>query len=241
MTRRLTPTCSVGLSTLPRTSARCSTSSPTRRARWPRTRWCSAAAPWQGSSIRTMPTVRQHGKRADWPAHRNTLTPFSCIPARRLAMYQEMDSEEEECTSHGGTLPRRDSVSSHHSARVVLRSQSTKSHRRTGSRAEAKRASILSKHTAFSSPMVCSQCSPARLFSTGFVFPASTPIAIACYAIIYLKKEPRSQQRRHVWPSVHKKDRIVAFLGVGLVLTPSHCPNPQLKFLLGLFSLFFFH
>nr|XP_004552870.2 probable phospholipid-transporting ATPase VA [Maylandia zebra] len=73
--------------------------------------------------------------------------------ARRLAMYQEMDSEEEECMSHGGTLPRRDSVTSHQSARVVLRSQSTKSHRRTGSRAEAKRASILSKHTAFSSPM----------------------------------------------------------------------------------------
>ncbi|XP_069006932.1 phospholipid-transporting ATPase VA [Embiotoca jacksoni] len=73
--------------------------------------------------------------------------------ARRLAMYQEMDSEEEECTSHSGTLPRRDSVSSHQSTRVVLRSQSTKSHRRTGSRAEAKRASILSKHTAFSSPM----------------------------------------------------------------------------------------
>ncbi|XP_032382584.1 probable phospholipid-transporting ATPase VA [Etheostoma spectabile] len=73
--------------------------------------------------------------------------------ARRLAMYQEMDSEEEDCTSHGGTLPRRDSVTSHQSARVVLRTQSTKSHRRTGSRAEAKRASILSKHTAFSSPM----------------------------------------------------------------------------------------
>uniref|UniRef100_A0A3Q3WF51 Phospholipid-transporting ATPase n=1 Tax=Mola mola TaxID=94237 RepID=A0A3Q3WF51_MOLML len=73
--------------------------------------------------------------------------------AKRLAMYQEMDSEEEECMSHGGTLPRRDSVASHQSARVVLRSQSTKSHRRTGSRAEAKRASILSKHTAFSSPM----------------------------------------------------------------------------------------
>uniref|UniRef100_A0A665VSN8 Phospholipid-transporting ATPase n=1 Tax=Echeneis naucrates TaxID=173247 RepID=A0A665VSN8_ECHNA len=73
--------------------------------------------------------------------------------ARRLAMYQEMDSEEEDCMSHGGTLPRRDSVTSHHSAPVVLRSQSTKSHRRTGSRAEAKRASILSKHTAFSSPM----------------------------------------------------------------------------------------
>ncbi|KAM8890302.1 phospholipid-transporting ATPase VA isoform 1-T1 [Synchiropus picturatus] len=73
--------------------------------------------------------------------------------AKRIAMYQEMDSEEEDCTSHGGTLPRRDSVTSHHSARVVLRSHSTKSHRRTGSRAEAKRASILSKHTAFSSPM----------------------------------------------------------------------------------------
>ncbi|XP_076004758.1 phospholipid-transporting ATPase VA [Genypterus blacodes] len=73
--------------------------------------------------------------------------------ARRLAMYQEVDSEEEECMSHGGTLPRRDSVASHQSARVVLRSHSTKSHRRTGSRAEAKRASILSKHTAFSSPM----------------------------------------------------------------------------------------
>ncbi|XP_049574789.1 phospholipid-transporting ATPase VA isoform X2 [Syngnathus scovelli] len=73
--------------------------------------------------------------------------------ARRLAMYQEMDSEEEECPSRGGTLPRRDSVGSHHSVKVVLRSHSTKSHRRTGSRAEAKRASILSKHTAFSSPM----------------------------------------------------------------------------------------
>ncbi|XP_061634597.1 phospholipid-transporting ATPase VA [Phyllopteryx taeniolatus] len=73
--------------------------------------------------------------------------------ARRLAMYQEVDSEEEDCTSHAGTLPRRDSVGSHHSVKVVLRSHSTKSHRRTGSRAEAKRASILSKHTAFSSPM----------------------------------------------------------------------------------------
>lgn len=72
-------------------------------------------------------------------------------------MYQEVDSEEEDCTSHGGTLPRRDSVTSHQSGKVVLRSQSTKSHRRTGSRAEAKRASILSKHTAFSSPMV-SKC-----------------------------------------------------------------------------------
>lgn len=82
-------------------------------------------------------------------------------------MYQEMDSEEEECTSHGGTLPRRDSVGSHQSARVVLRSQSTKSHRRTGSRAEAKRASILSKHTAFSSPMVSQSPSLARSSSSG--------------------------------------------------------------------------
>ncbi|XP_054875983.1 phospholipid-transporting ATPase VA isoform X2 [Poeciliopsis prolifica] len=73
--------------------------------------------------------------------------------ARRIAMYQEIDSEEEEFMSHGGTLPRRDSVTSHQSGRNVLRSHSTKSHRRTGSRAEAKRASILSKHTAFSSPM----------------------------------------------------------------------------------------
>uniref|UniRef100_A0AAR2JLB0 Phospholipid-transporting ATPase n=1 Tax=Pygocentrus nattereri TaxID=42514 RepID=A0AAR2JLB0_PYGNA len=54
--------------------------------------------------------------------------------ARRLAMYQEVDSEEEECLSHGGTLPRRESLCSQHSGKVVLRSQSTKSHRRTGSR-----------------------------------------------------------------------------------------------------------
>uniref|UniRef100_UPI00398ECD85 phospholipid-transporting ATPase VA n=1 Tax=Pristiophorus japonicus TaxID=55135 RepID=UPI00398ECD85 len=73
--------------------------------------------------------------------------------AKRLAMYLEPDSEDEECTSKSGTIPRCDSTSSHQSAKVVHRTQSTKSHRRTGSRAEAKRASILSKHTAFSSPM----------------------------------------------------------------------------------------
>ncbi|XP_067889384.1 phospholipid-transporting ATPase VA isoform X2 [Heterodontus francisci] len=73
--------------------------------------------------------------------------------AKRLAMYQEPDSEDEECTSKSGTIPRCDSTSSHQSAKVIHRTQSTKSHRRTGSRAEAKRASILSKHTAFSSPM----------------------------------------------------------------------------------------
>uniref|UniRef100_A0A4W3JJI6 Phospholipid-transporting ATPase n=1 Tax=Callorhinchus milii TaxID=7868 RepID=A0A4W3JJI6_CALMI len=73
--------------------------------------------------------------------------------ARRLAMYQEPESEDEECTSKAGTIPRCDSTSSYQSTKVIFRSQSTKSHRRTGSRAEAKRASILSKHTAFSSPM----------------------------------------------------------------------------------------
>ncbi|XP_072118834.1 phospholipid-transporting ATPase VA isoform X1 [Mobula birostris] len=73
--------------------------------------------------------------------------------AKRLAMYQDLDSEDEECISKSGTIPRCDSISSHQSAKVTHRTQSTKSHRRTGSRAEAKRASILSKHTAFSSPM----------------------------------------------------------------------------------------
>ncbi|XP_074986897.1 phospholipid-transporting ATPase VA isoform X3 [Caretta caretta] len=73
--------------------------------------------------------------------------------ARRLAMYQEADSEEEETAAKGGTLSQRNSVSSHQSIKAVHRSLSMKSHRRTGSRAEAKRASILSKHTAFSSPM----------------------------------------------------------------------------------------
>uniref|UniRef100_A0A8C9UI21 Phospholipid-transporting ATPase n=1 Tax=Serinus canaria TaxID=9135 RepID=A0A8C9UI21_SERCA len=73
--------------------------------------------------------------------------------AKRLAMYQEPDSEEEEAAPKGGTLSQRDSICSHQSIKVMHRSQSTKTHRRTGSRAEAKRASILSKHTAFSSPM----------------------------------------------------------------------------------------
>ncbi|NXO04655.1 AT10A ATPase, partial [Rhinopomastus cyanomelas] len=73
--------------------------------------------------------------------------------AKRLAMYQELDSEEDEAVPKGGTLSQRDSICSHQSIKVIHRSQSTKTHRRTGSRAEAKRASILSKHTAFSSPM----------------------------------------------------------------------------------------
>ncbi|XP_066478678.1 phospholipid-transporting ATPase VA [Tiliqua scincoides] len=73
--------------------------------------------------------------------------------ARRIAMYQEADSEDEEIAPKSGTLSQRNSISSHQSIKVMHRNQSTKSHRRTGSRVEAKRASILSKHTAFSSPM----------------------------------------------------------------------------------------
>ncbi|KAM5180059.1 phospholipid-transporting ATPase VA [Mantella aurantiaca] len=73
--------------------------------------------------------------------------------AKRLAAYQEVESEEEDNGGKSATLPRRDSISSHHSVKAVHRSQSTKTHRRTGSRAEAMKASILSKHTAFSSPM----------------------------------------------------------------------------------------
>ncbi|XP_023046196.2 probable phospholipid-transporting ATPase VA [Piliocolobus tephrosceles] len=73
--------------------------------------------------------------------------------AQRLARYQEADSEEEEVVPRGGSVSQRGSIGSHQSVRVLHRTQSTKSHRRTGSRAEAKRASMLSKHTAFSSPM----------------------------------------------------------------------------------------
>ncbi|XP_007944174.1 phospholipid-transporting ATPase VA [Orycteropus afer afer] len=73
--------------------------------------------------------------------------------ARRLAMYQEADSEEEEVAPWGSSLSPRGSIGSHQSIRVTHRGQSTRSHRRTGSWAEAKRASVLSRHTAFSSPM----------------------------------------------------------------------------------------
>lgn len=54
----------------------------------------------------------------------------------------------------GGSLPQRGSTGSHQSARGLHRAPGTTSHRRAGSRAEARRASMLSKHTAFSSPMV---------------------------------------------------------------------------------------
>lgn len=80
--------------------------------------------------------------------------PYIKKKAKRLAMYQEADSEDEEISPKVGTLSQRDSISSHQSIKVPYRNQSVKSHRRTGSRVEAKRASILSKHTAFSSPMV---------------------------------------------------------------------------------------
>ncbi|KAK7880842.1 hypothetical protein WMY93_032522 [Mugilogobius chulae] len=78
------------------------------------------------------------------------------VMARRLAMYQELDSEEEDHTSHGGTLPRRDSVTSHQSARVVLRSQSTKSHRRTGSRAKPSAPASCPSTRPSAAP--CEQC-----------------------------------------------------------------------------------
>lgn len=83
-----------------------------------------------------------------------TFSSHTLKKAKRLAMYQEADSEDEETSPKVGTLSQRDSISSHQSVKVTFRNQSVKSHRRTGSRAEAKRASILSKHTAFSSPMV---------------------------------------------------------------------------------------
>ncbi|KAL7983788.1 hypothetical protein Chor_000664, partial [Crotalus horridus] len=83
-----------------------------------------------------------------------TFSSHTLKKAKRLAMYQEADSEDEETSPKVGTLSQRDSISSHQSIKVTFRNQSVKSHRRTGSRAEAKRASILSKHTAFSSPMV---------------------------------------------------------------------------------------
>ncbi|KFO19720.1 Putative phospholipid-transporting ATPase VA [Fukomys damarensis] len=73
--------------------------------------------------------------------------------AQRLARYQEADSEEEEMAPQRGSWSRRGSTGSHQSVRVVHRTQSTKSHRHSGSRAEAKWASVLSRHTAFSSPM----------------------------------------------------------------------------------------
>lgn len=53
-----------------------------------------------------------------------------------------------------GPASHRGSTGSHQSIRVTLKNPSIKCHRRTGSLAEAKRVSMLSKHTAFSSPMV---------------------------------------------------------------------------------------
>ncbi|CAO2614404.1 Phospholipid-transporting ATPase VA [Lemmus lemmus] len=73
--------------------------------------------------------------------------------AQRLARYQEVDSEEEEVVSKLGPSSHRGSNGSHQSISITLKNQRIKCHRRSGSRAEAKRASMLSKHTAFSSPM----------------------------------------------------------------------------------------
>uniref|UniRef100_A0A7M4F0V8 Phospholipid-transporting ATPase n=1 Tax=Crocodylus porosus TaxID=8502 RepID=A0A7M4F0V8_CROPO len=101
--------------------------------------------------------------------------------AKRLAMYQEPDSEEEETAPKGVTLSQRDSICSHQSVKAVHRSQSTKSHRRTGSRAEAKRASILSKHTAFSSPMFAGLTPPCPHHHGGTSLSHSTPSAPFCH------------------------------------------------------------
>ncbi|XP_021105831.1 probable phospholipid-transporting ATPase VA isoform X2 [Heterocephalus glaber] len=73
--------------------------------------------------------------------------------AQRLARYQEADSEEEEMLPKRASWPQHSSIGSCQSVRIVHRTQSTKSHWRSGGRAEAKRASELSRHTAFSSPM----------------------------------------------------------------------------------------
>lgn len=71
-----------------------------------------------------------------------------------------------------GSWSQRGSIGSHQGVRMMHRTQSTKSHRRTGSRAEAKRASMLSRHTAFSSPMVSVR--PGR--HTAHAFPPSLPL-----------------------------------------------------------------
>ncbi|XP_006167352.1 probable phospholipid-transporting ATPase VA, partial [Tupaia chinensis] len=73
--------------------------------------------------------------------------------SQRLATYQEADSEEEEAVPRASSTPRRDSIGSCQGVRLPHRTQSTRSHRRASSRSETKRTAILSKHTAFSSPM----------------------------------------------------------------------------------------
>ena len=56
--KRLTCPFSVEPLTSPRTWVRSSTSSPTRRERWPRTRWCSGVVPSWATSILTKKMVR---------------------------------------------------------------------------------------------------------------------------------------------------------------------------------------
>ncbi|XP_014957338.3 phospholipid-transporting ATPase VA isoform X1 [Ovis aries] len=73
--------------------------------------------------------------------------------AQRLARYQEADSEEEEVVPRGGSLPPRGAAGGHPSTRAAHQSQSSRVHRRVGSRAEARRVSMLTELTAFSSPM----------------------------------------------------------------------------------------
>uniref|UniRef100_A0AAY4C396 Phospholipid-transporting ATPase n=1 Tax=Denticeps clupeoides TaxID=299321 RepID=A0AAY4C396_9TELE len=73
--------------------------------------------------------------------------------AKRLAMYQEVDSEEEECTSTEARCRGAKAWAATRAARWCCAPTAPSPTAARGSRAEAKRASILSKHTAFSSPM----------------------------------------------------------------------------------------
>lgn len=73
---------------------------------------------------------------------------------RRLVKYQEADFEEEEMVFRGSSLFQRGSIGSYQSVYIMYRIQSIKTYRRTGSRAEVKRVSMLFKYTVFSSFMV---------------------------------------------------------------------------------------
>lgn len=61
-------------------------------------------------------------------------------------------------------------------------------------------------------------------FFTSFVFPTWTPVE-RCYAIIYPKKEPRSQQRQNVWPSVHKWIGSLCSCKQAVFSNPPHLPG----------------
>uniref|UniRef100_F6TTN7 Phospholipid-transporting ATPase n=1 Tax=Ornithorhynchus anatinus TaxID=9258 RepID=F6TTN7_ORNAN len=72
--------------------------------------------------------------------------------ARRLAMYQEVDPEEEETAATGGALSWRGNIGGHGGAQTIPGLQPSQSPRRPGGRTEAQGDRILSKNAAFSSP-----------------------------------------------------------------------------------------